>query len=212
MGTSTMQTMPSTTSGSPRPVRVAGLIALVAALVAASSCGDAVREGTGSAFLVIDNITASAGGSSGGVSFSNTLESDVLTKGSVYEDSGRVVVRLAPKDITAPLTSNNYVTINRYRVVFKRSDGRNTPGVDVPYAFDGAVTFNVNDERTTGNFVLVRAQAKLEPPLIQLGGNGGAIVISTLAEVTFYGTDQTGHEVTVTGSLSVNFADWADPQ
>jgi len=36
-------------------------------------------------------------------------------------------------------------------------------------------------------------------------------VISTIAHVTFYGKDQNGNEVSVTGSISVNFADWGDP-
>ena len=27
--------------------------------------------------------------------------------------------------------------MTRYRVEFRRTDGRNTPGVDVPYGFDG---------------------------------------------------------------------------
>jgi hypothetical protein len=43
-------------------------------------------------------------------------------------------------------------------------------------------------------------------------GQGGAFAISTIADVTFYGTDQTGNDVSVTGSISVNFADWGDPQ
>jgi hypothetical protein len=29
--------------------------------------------------------------------------------------------------------------------------------------------------------------------------------------VTLYGTDQTGREVSVVATISVNFADWADP-
>ena len=62
-------------------------------------------------------------------------------------------------------------------------------------------------------FTLVRAQAKLEKPLVTLaGGNGGALIISTIADVTFFGKDQTGRDVTVTGSISINFADWADPE
>ena len=61
-------------------------------------------------------------------------------------------------------------------------------------------------------FTLVRAQAKLEKPLITLSGNNGALVISTIADVTFFGKDQTGRDVTVTGSMSINFADWADPE
>ena len=62
---------------------------------------------------------------------------------------------------------------------------------------------------------MVRAQAKLEAPLITLVDDplffGGGVVISTLADVTFFGRDQTGHEMNVTGTISVNFADWADP-
>ena len=61
--------------------------------------------------------------------------------------------------------------------------------------------------------MLVRVQSKLEPPLITLRGvRGGGLVISTLADVTFYGRDQTGTEVSVKGTISVNFADWADPE
>ena len=61
----------------------------------------------------------------------------------------------------------------------------------------------------------MRAQAKLEAPLITLVNArrffGGGVAISTLADVTFFGRDQTGHEMNVTGTISVNFADWADP-
>jgi hypothetical protein len=60
-------------------------------------------------------------------------------------------------------------------------------------------------------FSLVRAQAKLEAPLMNLRGLGGSVVISTLADVTFYGHDQAGRETSVTGQISVNFADWGDP-
>ena len=39
-----------------------------------------------------------------------------------------------------------------------------------------------------------------------------ATAISTLAEVTFFGQDQTGREVAVTGTIGVNFANWGDPE
>ncbi len=39
---------------------------------------------------------------------------------------------------TAPTTAN-FITVDRYHVTFIRSDGRNKPGVDVPYPFDGAL-------------------------------------------------------------------------
>ena len=69
----------------------------------------------------------------------------------------------------------------------------------------------ITDQATSVVFTLVRAQAKLEKPLVTLAGtNGGALIISTIADVTFFGKDQTGRDVTVTGSMSINFADWAD--
>jgi hypothetical protein len=127
-------------------------------------------------------------------------------------------MRLGLKDIGQPdspasPTENNTVTISRYHVEYRRTDGRNVPGVDVPYAFDGAATASVSRAGgTTFGFELVRIQAKEEPPLRALAGGGGAITISTIADVTFYGRDQAGNDVSVTGSITVDFADWADPQ
>ena len=60
--------------------------------------------------------------------------------------------------------------------------------------------------------VVGRLSAKNEAPLVQLiSGGSPAVSISTLADVTFYGQDQTGREVTVTGTISVDFANWGDP-
>jgi hypothetical protein len=69
----------------------------------------------------------------------------------------------------------------------------------------------VTSASTSLVFVLVRAQAKLEAPLMALRGAGGGLIISTIAQVTFYGHDQAGNAVSVTGAISVNFADWGDP-
>jgi hypothetical protein len=193
----------------PRHAAVLALVGLVA--LASTSCGDVVRQGQGAAFVVMDRLEGAKGGSSS-LEFSAVLASDVRTHGGVFEDPGRVVLRLAPKNVVGnPLSTNNDVTVTRYRVVFRRTDGRNQQGVDVPYGFDGAATFTVTESGVTAGFTLVRVQAKLEPPLIQLAGLGGAVAISTLADVTFYGRDQVGNEVNVTGTIGVNFADWADP-
>jgi hypothetical protein len=187
----------------------------LAGLLVTASCGDVVRQGTGAAYLMIESLKAARGGVNS-LTFTHILESDVQTRGGVFEDEGQVTLRLGAKNIDAPLTSNNFVTINRYRVVYKRTDGRNQQGLDVPYAFDGAITFTVGDgQSVSANFSIVRVQAKLEAPLSTLAyppvGFGGGVAISTLADVTFFGRDQTGHEVNVTGTISVNFADWADP-
>jgi hypothetical protein len=203
------------TPGRARMTRLAALLLMAGATSAVAGCSKTVREGQSPAYLVLQRLEAAAGGDDASSTFTTVLRSDVRTKGSIYEDNGSVTLRLALRDITNPTgpTTNNLVTLNRYRVEFRRTDGRNTPGEDVPYAFEGAMGMTIGEQTTSGVFTLVRAQAKLERPLVTLvGNNGGALLISTIADVTFFGKDQTGRDVTVSGSISVNFADWADPE
>ena len=97
------------------------------------------------------------------------------------------------KDVRRPGPSPvNAITITQYHVEYVRSDGRNVQGVDVPFAFDGAVTVTVAGTRHRSPFTLVRLQAKQEAPLKALAFGGGANTITTVARVTFYGHDQTG--------------------
>lgn len=191
--------------------------ALIALLALASvACGDMVRQGTGSSYLTIETLEGASGAEPG--EFEGELNSDVITvvegNPTVFADSGRVTFALRLKDPGAPgspnsPSPNNAITINRYRVRYLRADGRNTPGVDVPYPFDGAFTVTVSDI-ATATFTLVRVQAKREAPLAGIASNG--LRLSTIAEVTFYGADQTGREVVVTGNIGVNFNNWGDPQ
>jgi hypothetical protein len=83
--------------------------------------------------------------------------------------------------------------------------------VDVPYPIDGAITGTVSTNKALFTFTLVRAQAKEEPPLKALAAGGGADLIGTIAQITFYGRDQTGHDVSITGQIGINFGDWGDP-
>ena len=185
---------------------------VAAAALAAAACGDKVLQGKGSSYLVIDQLTAASGATVG--TFSSVLQSDVLTEGGVLEDLGKVTLHIAMKDVTLGTepTANNLITVNRYRVDFVRSDGRNTQGVDVPYSIDGAATGTVTASQTSLVFSIVPVQRKLEAPLRALRNQGGAVAIMTIANVTFYGFDQAGNAVAVTGSISVNFADWADEE
>jgi hypothetical protein len=200
-----------------RSVRPAAVAGLALAAFGVSACGSSTaRQGTAPSYLVINALSAQSVTEQGtaAATFTPVLRSDVQTKGTVFEDNGRVVMTAAMRDVTNPNdpTTNTKITVTRYRVVFRRSDGRNTPGVDVPYAFDGGITFTVGPgDEASMPFSLVRAQAKLESPLMQLRGLGGSVLISTIAEVTFYGRDQAGRDTSVTGEISVNFADWGDP-
>jgi hypothetical protein len=199
-----------------------GLAAIVAAAV---SCGSVVRQGRSPVYLVIDSLQATPGSKPG--SFSGTLNSDVITNvrtpapcsaatpcPTIFNDLGSVSLRSSLKDVgttTSPAapTTNNDVTINRYHVTYRRADGRNTPGVDVPYGFDGAATGTI---RTGGSlaltFEIVRHAAKEESPLVQL--RDSPTIISTITDVTFYGQDQVGNEISVTGSILIDFGNFGD--
>jgi hypothetical protein len=107
----------------------------------------------------------------------------------------------------APST-NNSVTITRYHVAYRRADGRMTPGVDVPFAFDGGVTGTVVPGGTQVSFEIVRHDAKQEAPLAQLRTNHN--IIATIADVTFYGKDLVGNDISVTGSISIEFGNFGD--
>ena len=184
-------------------------LAIVVPLLTAS-CGNAVLQGRAPSYLVMDRLQGASGAQP--QAFSTFLESDVVTKGSVYEDPGQVTLHVAMKDTTSTGPSSvNAITIERVHVDYVRSDGRNVQGVDIPYSFDGAVTGTIGADTSSLVFVLVRAQAKVEAPLMALRTAGGALIISTIAHVTIYGHDQAGNSVSVSGSITVSFADWADP-
>ncbi len=194
--------------------------------VVSAGCGDVARQGRSPSFLVVDSLTAASGATPG--TFGSVLESDVQTLvdqtvngqqtkvPTIFEDLGQVTLHMALKDQGAPGTlaassALNPITLTRYHVHYLRSDGRNVQGVDVPYDFDGAVTLTVGEATAAASFILVRVQAKQEAPLRALVGGGGRNSIFVIAEVTFYGRDQAGNDVAQTASITVNFADWGDP-
>lgn len=196
--------MTPNTSGTQRKKAVwGGRIRLAAALLGAAaltSCSETVRTGDASSYLVLTSLNSTDG---------STLKSDVRndTTGGIAEDVGTAAFQLNMKDVLSSPTANNAITLTQYHVQYVRSDGHNVQGVDVPYAFDGGLTLTVTNTGSVG-FTLVRIQAKEEAPLKALALGGGQNAITTIARVTFYGHDQTGREVSVTGNIEVTFADW----
>jgi hypothetical protein len=201
---------------------IAAALAL-GSMVAIAGCGDLARTGNAPVWVIVSRLEGASGANP--TTFSGVLYSDVETiiertsdgvstaVPTVLPDAGQAELRLAFRDpaaATAP-TDHASVTITRYRVAYRRTDGRNAPGRDVPYAFEGAATrtIDANAPALVG-LELVRVQAKQEPPLRSLRGGGGALAISAIADVTFYGRDMSGHDVSATASISIVFADWAD--
>jgi hypothetical protein len=191
----------------------------------ATGCGDVTNQGQAPVVVVVERLEAAKGSAPG--SLSGTLNSDVVVLKTtpapctttapcptIFNDIGEVELRVRSKDPGVPgLASNpsflNAVTINRYRVEYVRPDGRNTPGVDIPYPFDSALTFTIpNDGTASAGFEIVRHVAKEESPLRALAFNQN--IIYTIAYVTFYGRDQAGNDVSVTANIGINFGDFAD--
>jgi hypothetical protein len=202
--------------------RVFRYLALAVIAGAGVSCGSAVTQSQSPMLLVVNTLEGAPTGGHGANTFSGTLLSDVVVMttspdpcsatnpcATVFNDVGRVTLASVPKNISIAPTSNNQVTINRYHVDFVRADGHNTPGVDVPFPFDGSVTGTVPQQGTlTLTFELVRHTAKSESPLAQLANNSN--IIHTIARVTFYGQDLVGNGISVTGSISVDFGNFGD--
>ena len=192
--------------------------------IGSAGCGDLVRQGRGPSQIVIMSLEAASGNDP--EDLSSNLQSDVVTNvmqtengaqvmvPTIFNDVGEVTMSLLLKDPGQPGLATtpsaiNQITITRYRVTYERADGRNVPGVDVPYAFDGAATFTIPAEGTvTAGFEIVRHAAKMEAPLRAL--RDASVVISTIGHVTFYGRDQAGNEVSATGSIQIDFANFGD--
>jgi hypothetical protein len=200
-------------------------LAVAALIGTTTSCGDVVRNSRAPSYLVIDSLA----GIRGAVTLlppTSTLISDVITNittpppctqtvpcPTIFGDPGQAVMHMALKDpgpATAPTVPSqvNAITINRYHVEYIRADGRNTPGVDVPYGFDGAVAVTVSTTSATFGFELVRVVAKEESPLVQLRNSNR--FITAIARVTFYGRDQAGNEASATGQIQIDFGNFGD--
>ena len=205
---------------------VIGGVGAVALLLGSVSCGNVAGQSKAPVTVVVDVVEAASGadpGNMGGFLLSDvqvlveqdTPDGPVLVP-TIFNDVARATMHLIAQDVgngnnaLAP-TPWNAVTLNRYRIEYIRADGRNTPGVDVPYPVDGAVTVTLSQQPTTVPFEIVRHQQKLEQPLRSLAGFGGRLFISTIANITFYGVDQVGNPIQAKGSISVSFGDYADP-
>ena len=195
-------------------------LACIATLAAAAAGCGVAEQGRAPVVLRIDEIAASSG--AGSQSYSGYLHSDVQTIVKVnnvdvptrFSDAGRVTLSLVLKDPGAPgvaqtPTELNTVTITRYRVVYRRTDGRNVQGVDVPWAFDSGMTISVPASAAVQQtFELVRVSAKFDAPLAALTVNGQALDL--IADVTFYGKDMHHNDIAVSGSIGITFANFGD--
>lgn len=180
------------------------LILLLTSAIASGGCTpDWAKNGESQVILLMT-----------GINEGTPLDSDVqISTGSVCPDL--VPLRLENHFKNPNITNTGFrhdVTVERYEVHYIRSDGRNQEGVDVPFSITGNVAQEVQEaSAATLNLEVVRRQAKLEPPLRQLRGGGGALIVTMFAVVTVHARTTTG-EITnpVTARLQIDFADYGD--
>jgi hypothetical protein len=174
-----------------------------------NSCNPIEDDTKSSSLLIIESIL----GQDAEGAEANYLQSDVLKEDSVFADVAVANVRAATLDPVPLLGASQYndIMLTRYTVSYSRTDGKNTPGVDVPYPFEGSLSALIKvGSATSFGFVVVREVAKLELPLIRLADGGAEGVLTCTAKIDLYGHDLTNNNVKATGYLTVHFANYVD--
>ena len=187
-----------------------GATVILSALLLLVSCNPVEDDSRSASLLIVQNIQ---GQDAAGAS-AHFLQSDVvLTNGSVRADSVTATLRVDTVDPNPVMGVSQYndIVVTRYLASFTRTDGKNVPGKDVPYPFEGSLSTVINAGSTAAvSLVLVREVAKLEAPLIELVDLGAEVVLTCTAKIEFYGHDLANRAVTATGYLTVYFANYVD--
>jgi hypothetical protein len=178
-----------------------GILAAVGAALAVSGCGAAyVEENTASVLLLIESIAEGT-----------PQLSDVRGEnGLIVNCQIELTLSARPKNPNGPVGISEDVQLNRYTVTYRRADGRSVEGIDVPFAISGNTSALVSSSGSSATQVfvdLVRHQAKLEPPLMNITG---LQVVTMFADISVFGTSISGKSVSARGSAQVTFADFAD--
>ncbi|MCX6575880.1 MAG: hypothetical protein NTV82_05740 [Candidatus Aminicenantes bacterium] len=185
-------------------------LALLAASIFLPACNPLENDSRSNSILVVENITGKdMSGTDAGF-----LQSDVVKKdNSIAADTAKATLSARFMDPAPILGTSQYsdIMVTRYVVSFSRTDGRNRPGADVPFPFEGSLSTLVRVDSTASvNFVIVREAAKLEAPLVNLRDSAYGDILNMTAKIEFYGHDLTDKAVKGTGYLTVYFANYVD--
>ena len=136
---------------------------------------------------------------------------------TVFNDSGRATLRLGAEEPGPPRrrwpSPLNEVTVTDIACRFSRADGRNTPGVDVPYGFDGGVTVTIPAaDRPPPSSTSSATRPRWSRRSAGSSGGGAAQHDQHHRRGDVLRARSGGNEVTVTGLMTVNFGDFGDPR
>lgn len=148
--------------------------------------------------------------------------------GSIENDDVQVSINAFRKNNNPDLNTSpvQHMYLERYEVRYFRTDGRNQEGIDVPFRITGPLgnlrfhTITQEELELTVPITIVRHQAKLEPPLRNLRffagtdtgteQDGGAVVMTTIAEITVHARTVQGDALVAVGNVQVSFSNFAD--
>jgi hypothetical protein len=194
----------------------AAVLAAVAAAMTATACNSIENKTLSNTLLVVETLTGlDLGGKEANFTQSDVLFTDSATGTiTVRDDVAKATLSARSLEANPTLGVSQFydVQLEKYVVSYSRSDGKNTPGVDVPYSYEQSVSMLIGvGKMTTVTIFIVRASAKQEPPLsnLLLPTTRGEVLYTT-ARVDFYGHDLAGKTVKATGYLPVEFADFAN--
>ena len=173
-----------------------GVAAVVLALALSGCTPSYVTDSSAPVILTIQEIN---GGSA--------VLSDVNSDGSIVNCDVEVGVQLTSKNPGDLGSAVEDVVISRYEIKYRRSDGRGQEGIDVPYTVSANMAFQVQvGGEGTFSIRLVRHAAKIVPPLSNISG---LEIVTMVADVTLFGETVAGQGVSATGSVQIDFADYA---
>lgn len=187
-----------------------GLTALI--IFSFGSCNQLENNTNSSSFLIVELIT---GTDLQGNEDSTTIFSDVIRKGSVFNDAAKATMRaqtIDPNNIKPSYYQD--VVVDQIDISYSRTDGLSVEGKDVPFGFSQKVNALMKiGEKTEFGFVIIQHVAKMESPLVELLNLGEEQVLKLEAKITFHSKDLAGNRLApVTGSVSIWCADFADPE
>ena len=179
--------------------------------LALSGCTpDFVQQNESNVLLEVIQVEADAGGEGQGGAF---LLSDVVdTKGGSFNDNVVITLRSVPKNqnpASLPPGEFESVIIERYEIAYRRSDGHNLEGVDVPYRITGNITQNIpaGGEGDVA-IIVVRHAAKDEPPLLNIANGGGQELLTVFADITLHGRTLSQKGVRARATLQITFGNF----
>ncbi|HLP48036.1 MAG TPA: hypothetical protein VK469_18985, partial [Candidatus Kapabacteria bacterium] len=188
------------------------IISLIISLaVIMTGCNNIENLSNSGSMLIVDTIT---GTDLAGEEGSTTIFSDVLTGGTVFNDTAVASLRSEViSNLPAQPSIYQDIIVDQIDISYSRADRINPiEGKDVPYGFSQKVNLlapiSTNSEYS---FILIQHTAKLESPLVELISFGQEKVLKLEANITFYGKDTGGKRVApAKASVSIWCADFGD--